>query len=1329
MSDLSFNIVAMDRAGTTFVKLAEQAERLADKLDKIDGKQVTADVNVRTDESRKALDSFTTRFQLMAAGIVAASPLAGAAIVGGVGAGFIGMAALAQKSNEQVKSTFTTMWQNVVADTGRATAQLVPQIVGAGRQIGATFDRLGPQMQAGFAATGPAIVALTRGLTDFAQNAMPGVTSAMQNSLPIFSGIANAAGTLGTAIGSAVSSVGQHSQAYGTYVQSLGNITSSVLGAVVTIVNDVAEAWAENAGQIDSAVDGVADTVAGLADGALPVFASALDAAATAITTITDILGPVAPLLGTVGAAALAMWGAFKVAEAVSAGIRAVAAGALSMGVAMETGSARAAGMMASMQGVAVTSSTAATAVKAAGASAASASLGFASTASSIAGPLGIALVAGTALWAMFAGSQDGASSSSANLARNLDGVTSALETSNGAINSSVIKSLEAEEGYKKVVEATKDFGISQSDITAAVTKGGPALDGLRTKLQGIIKANQDIVTVAGGEQVTTGNSTSEAADRALLSLNKLVEGFEKSRKSSEENKKALQEHATELTASNEGQQAAGRIARSLGISLDAVSAGFHGVARASGDASVSVQDVAAKFLTAQLNIAKATLTISDGFAQADKQVATAQQGVADASAAYQQSLRGVADAQHSAAQASRAVAQAQQGVVDAQRGVVTAQRAVKDAVEGVASAQQAYARSQEQARDAERSLHDARQQAIQDLKELRLQMEDQTVSEQSARVRLFEAQQKAAGFGITTANVGRIAAGPVTAENLDEVKAAIDLRSAQNSLNNTLNSGAKVRQQLTEAERVGVNGSRGVIAAERQVRDAHQAVQNAAKGVEKAQQAVSDANYGVITANRNLVRAKQAVSDASYAEARAHQGVADAQRQSERAAGNLTRAKDALKEATDNASRSLDLNTAAGQRNIGNLLNLWNQINGQNIPIQDRYNQLIEKTAGAFGISKDKAEEYLRQLGLIPPDFKFGVTAVPSIDAQGLWDDIKAPTSLTGRKQAFAAGGQVFGPGGPTDDRIPAWLSNREYVHPVDAVEHYGVGFMEAVRRKQFPKGWDGAATPRLAGGGMVGLATANLGLADVGSRYQATVHALDVLGWEHPPLLPKYVPPPVAAVGSSIAGSGLAGDRAANREIVRRIFAEMFGWGDQWPATDSLLMGESGYQNTVKNKVSTAYGMFQFLDKTWGGYGIPKTSDPVQQTVAGGRYIKARYGSPNAAYAAWLSRKPHWYADGGLVDAAKRTMYGSYDNGGTLQPGYTMVHNGTGKPENVRTSAQEDGIVTAIRDLRKDLKAAVYEARQGSIDGVVRFEDGALAGKIEATFKQMETMSGVLP
>ncbi len=59
-----------------------------------------------------------------------------------------------------------------------------------------------------------------------------------------------------------------------------------------------------------------------------------------------------------------------------------------------------------------------------------------------------------------------------------------------------------------------------------------------------------------------------------------------------------------------------------------------------------------------------------------------------------------------------------------------------------------------------------------------------------------------------------------------------------------------------------------------------------------------------------------------------------------------------------------------------------------------------------------------------------------------------------------------------------------------------------------------------------------------------------------------------------------------------------------------------ESSGNRFAQNGSSSAYGRFQFLDSTWrtvpGGY---KTSDGMLQSLFGMRYIRARYGNPDAA------------------------------------------------------------------------------------------------------------------
>lgn len=104
--------------------------------------------------------------------------------------------------------------------------------------------------------------------------------------------------------------------------------------------------------------------------------------------------------------------------------------------------------------------------------------------------------------------------------------------------------------------------------------------------------------------------------------------------------------------------------------------------------------------------------------------------------------------------------------------------------------------------------------------------------------------------------------------------------------------------------------------------------------------------------------------------------------------------------------------------------------------------------------------------------------------------------------------------------------------------------------------------------------------------------------------------------AATSPGVGVGFPHSTAGNRAN-GQLQAAGYGWtGAEWTALDKLWTRESGWNNTAQNPTSTAYGIAQFLDATWAGYG-PKTSDPTLQIQYGLAYIRRRYGDPVAAWA----------------------------------------------------------------------------------------------------------------
>ena len=190
-----------------------------------------------------------------------------------------------------------------------------------------------------------------------------------------------------------------------------------------------------------------------------------------------------------------------------------------------------------------------------------------------------------------------------------------------------------------------------------------------------------------------------------------------------------------------------------------------------------------------------------------------------------------------------------------------------------------------------------------------------------------------------------------------------------------------------------------------------------------------------------------------------------------------------------------------------------------------------------------------------------------------------------------------------------------------------------------------------------------------------------------------------------SSLFGSGGGQDHGAVDtsdisgpvvEQVEKVFARHGFTGAEWEAAKWIIGKESGWNPTITNPASGAYGLFQFNPmggNTLAGYLPDRSPDPAKQADAGARYMKDRYGSPTAAKAFW--ERNGWYALGGVLP-----KLGIYDTGGVLEHGGTAL-NLSGKPEVVINNDQlvainklANNVGALVRKLPEDGNVAAFQA-----------------------------------
>lgn len=140
----------------------------------------------------------------------------------------------------------------------------------------------------------------------------------------------------------------------------------------------------------------------------------------------------------------------------------------------------------------------------------------------------------------------------------------------------------------------------------------------------------------------------------------------------------------------------------------------------------------------------------------------------------------------------------------------------------------------------------------------------------------------------------------------------------------------------------------------------------------------------------------------------------------------------------------------------------------------------------------------------------------------------------------------------------------------------------------------------------------------------------------------------------GGSTAGGNHASPGRA--QAFARSQLPEFGWspGYNFGPLKTMWTHESNWRWNARNRSSGAYGIPQSYPATkMASAGRDWRDNAFTQVKWGLGYIKGRYGSPAKAWRFWQSHH-------------------SYDSGGYLPPGPSLVYNGTGRPEPVLTDTQ---------------------------------------------------------
>lgn len=158
------------------------------------------------------------------------------------------------------------------------------------------------------------------------------------------------------------------------------------------------------------------------------------------------------------------------------------------------------------------------------------------------------------------------------------------------------------------------------------------------------------------------------------------------------------------------------------------------------------------------------------------------------------------------------------------------------------------------------------------------------------------------------------------------------------------------------------------------------------------------------------------------------------------------------LREQRDTASRAAD-ETFKSYKNVSELIT---EVQGQ---IKELNSESLVQLK--IDVNKDSLESVRNYISTYLDEQKFTVNVDGKItwsSSEGDKTDLSSLQALPDTPVYKAGGGLISGPGTSTSDSIPAYLSNGEYVVRAEAVQNWGIGFLDSIN----------SGVPKFSNGGL---------------------------------------------------------------------------------------------------------------------------------------------------------------------------------------------------------------------------------------------------------------------